>query len=61
MTYLDVAIPGVIGVWLLAWPRSVFYGSRQRPTAAKIRLLRGIGLALVVVAVIYLLIKISRH
>lgn len=58
MSFIDVAIPGIIGFVLLMWPQSMFVGSRATPDPQKLRLLRRIGVALLVVAVIYLVIRL---
>ncbi len=59
MSFIDVAIPGIIGLLLLVWPQSMFLGARVSPDAKKIRLLRGIGILLLLVAVGYLVIKLT--
>ena len=59
MSFVDVAIPGIIGLLLLVWPQSVFYGSRVTPDETKIRRLRGIGVVLLLVAAGYLVLKIA--
>jgi hypothetical protein len=58
--YIDVVIPGVIGLLLLAWPRSVFLGSRVEPDAKKLRLIRKAGIALVLIAAGYAAIGSTR-
>jgi VIT1/CCC1 family predicted Fe2+/Mn2+ transporter len=58
MSYIDVAIPAIIGLVALVWPRLMFYGSRATPDEKKIRILRGVGVALIVAALIYLGIKL---
>jgi hypothetical protein len=60
MSYIDALIPGIIGLWLLIWPKSAFYGSRVSPDDLKIRRLRVIGFLALVIAGIYLLIKMGR-
>jgi hypothetical protein len=55
--YIDVAIPGVIGLLLLAWPRSAFLGSQVEPDAKKLRLIRKAGIALVLIAAGYVAIR----
>lgn len=57
MGYIDVAIPGVIGLLLLAWPGSVFLGSQVEPDAKKLGVIRKVGIALVVIAAGYLAIR----
>jgi hypothetical protein len=32
MSYIDVAIPGIIGIFLLICPQSMFLGSRAIPS-----------------------------
>ena len=59
MSYIDVAIPGVIGFVALVWPEVMFAGSSATPDAKKIRLIRGAGVALLVAAAIYLLVKLA--
>jgi hypothetical protein len=58
MSYIDVAIPAIIGLVALVRPQLMFYGSRATPDEKKIRLLRGVGVALIVAALIYLGIKL---
>ena len=58
MSFIDVAIPGVIGLVLVIWPKSVFIGAKVRPDAKKIRLLRGAGALLLFVAAIYLAMRL---
>jgi len=57
MSYIDVTIPGVIGLLLAAWPRAMFLGSRVTPDLGKLGLIRKAGIALVLVATGYLTIK----
>lgn len=52
MSFIDVAIPAIIGLALLIWPQ-VF---NRDP--GKLRLMRGIGAVLLVVAAIYLAVKL---
>lgn len=52
------SMPGVFGLWMLLWPRSLFMGSKEPPDEAKVRKLRGSGAVLVVVAVCYLAVKL---
>ncbi len=59
MSFIDVAIPAIIGVVALVWPRVMFYGSRAAPDDRKIRLIRGAGWALLAAAIIYLGIKLA--
>lgn len=59
MSYIDVAIPAIIGFVALAWPNAMFYGSRATPDEKKLRLIRGGGVALLAAAAIYLVVKIA--
>lgn len=59
MSFIDVAIPVIAGFVLLVWPNVVFYGSRATVDEKKIRLMRGIGAVLLVVAIIYLGIRLA--
>jgi len=59
MTYIDLLIPGVAGLLLLVWPQAMFMGSRVKPDAKKIGLLRGLGAVLLLVALIYLVVKLG--
>lgn len=59
MSFIDVAIPGIIGLVLLVWPQSMFAGARVSPDPKKIRLLRNAGALLLVVAAVYLLIRLA--
>jgi hypothetical protein len=56
MSFIDVAIPG--GLVAPVWPQLMFCGSRASPDEKKIRLVRIIGVVLLVVAAIYLVIKL---
>jgi hypothetical protein len=58
MSFIDVAIPGIIGSVLLIWPQLMFVGSRVTPDPKKIRLIRSMGMVLLLVAAIYLVIKL---
>jgi VIT1/CCC1 family predicted Fe2+/Mn2+ transporter len=58
MSYIDVVIPAIIGLVALVRPQLMFYGSRATPDEKKIRILRGVGVALIVAALIYLGIKL---
>jgi hypothetical protein len=58
MSFIDVAIPGIVGLVALVWPQLMFYGSRATADEKKIRLIRIIGVVLLVVAAIYLVIKL---
>jgi hypothetical protein len=59
MSFIDVAIPAVIGLVALVWPNAMFAGSSATPDAKKIRLIRGVGVALLVAAAIYLVVKLA--
>jgi hypothetical protein len=59
MSFIDVAIPGIIGLVLLIWPQSMFVGVQVSPDAKKIRLLRGAGALLLLVAAVYLAIRLA--
>jgi ABC-type cobalamin transport system permease subunit len=59
MSFIDVAIPGVIGFVALVCPEVMFAGSSATPDAKKIRLIRGGGVALLVAAAVYLIIKLA--
>jgi len=59
MSYIDVALPAIIGLVALIRPQVMFYGSRATPDPSKIRILRGVGAALLIAALIYLGIKIA--
>jgi hypothetical protein len=59
MSFVDVAIPGVIGLVLVIRPQLAFVGSRVPPDPKRIRLLRRIGVLLLVVALIYLFIRLA--
>jgi hypothetical protein len=54
MSYIDVAIPAIIGAVALVWPQALFYGGRATPDEKKIRLIRRAAMALLVVAIIFL-------
>jgi len=58
MSWIDVAIPGVIGLLLSLWPRAVFVGSRAEPTEQKLRFLKRSGMLLLFVAALFLAIKV---
>jgi hypothetical protein len=59
MSFIDVAIPAIIGLVALVRPQIMFYGSRVTPTEMKIRLIRGVGVILLAAALIYLGIKFA--
>jgi len=59
MSFIDVAIPAVIGLVALVRPQIMFYGSRAIPNENKIRLIRAAGVILLAAALIYLGIKLT--
>ena len=59
MSFIDVAIPAIIGLVALVRPQIMFYGSRVTPNEKKIRLIRGVGVILLAAALIYLGIKFA--
>jgi hypothetical protein len=59
MSFIDVAIPAVIGLVALVWPHAMCYGSRTTPDEKKIRLIRGAGIILLLAAAVYLVIKLA--
>src|SRR5262245_35806180 len=59
MSYIDVAIPAIIGLVALVRPQLMFYGSRATPDEKKIRMLRWVRVVLLLAAQIYLCIKLA--
>jgi len=59
MSFIDVAIPAIIGLVALVRPQIMFYGSRVTPNEMKICLIRGVGVILLAAALIYLGIKFA--
>jgi hypothetical protein len=59
MSFIDVAIPAIIGLVALVRPQIMFYGSGVTPNEKKIRLIRGAGVVLLAAALIYLGIKLA--
>lgn len=59
MSFIDVAIPGIIGLIVTLWPQSMFWGSRVTPDPQKIRLVRLGGSVLLVVALIFMIIRLA--
>ena len=58
MSFIEVAIPAIIGFVVLLWPKVLFLGSRATPTDQKLRWIRYAGIALLFVAALYLVIKL---
>ena len=59
MSFIDVAIPAIIALVALIRPQVMLYGSRATPNEKTIRLIRGAGMVLLAVALIYLGIKLA--
>lgn len=59
MSIIDVAIPGIIGVVLCLWPQSMFIGSKLVHGPKEIRVLRIMGVVLVLMAGLFLLGKLA--
>ncbi|HEY0662149.1 MAG TPA: hypothetical protein VGD21_12620 [Lysobacter sp.] len=59
MSFIDVAIPGIVGFVLLVWPQAMFAGSKANPDAGKLRTMRIAGALLLVAAAIYLVVKLA--
>lgn len=57
MSYIDVAIPAIAGILALVRPEMFL---RKAPDMRKLRLIRLIGVALLVVAALYLAIRLAR-
>lgn len=57
MSFIDVAIPAIIGIVVLLWPKVLFVGSRATATEQKLRWIRYAGIALLSVAAVYLVIQ----
>jgi len=53
LSVIDIAIPAVVGLLLVARPRFVFLGSKVTPDAKKIRLMRVFGAVLLVIAALF--------
>ncbi len=60
MSWIDIAIPGLVGLVLIIWPQSMFFGARVSPNEKRIRLLKQCGVGLLLVAALFLLIKLVR-
>ena len=58
MSWIDVAIPGIIGLVVFLWPQAIFLGSRVVPTEQKLRFLRRSGVLLLLVAALFFVIKL---
>ena len=59
MSFIDVAIPGIVGFVLLVWPQAMFAGSKVSPDAGKIRTMRIVGALLLVAAALYFGVKVA--
>ena len=59
MSLIDIAIPALFGLLLIAWPRFVFLGSKATPDAKKIRLMRVFGLVLLGIAALFQGIRLA--
>ena len=59
MSFVDVAIPTIIGLVALVRPQIMVSGNRATPDEKKIRIIRGVGLILLAAALIYLCIKLA--
>ena len=59
MLFINVVIPGIIGLVLLLWPQSIFTGSRAIPDQKEIWLLRCMGVVLASVAVVNVVSKLA--
>ena len=59
MSWIEVAIPTIIGLILSLRPKMMFVGSRVAPTEQKLRLLRRLGMLLLLVAALFLMIKLA--
>lgn len=57
MSYIDVLIPGIIGVLLLSSPRLFTKAEGEKFEQAKAKL-RTIGFVLIGVAILYLVVKV---
>jgi uncharacterized protein YjeT (DUF2065 family) len=60
MSYIDVLIPGVIGLLLLTSPRLFTKAEGEKFESTKIKL-RNIGFLLIGVAILYLIVKILQR
>ena len=57
MSYIDVLIPGVIGVLLVTSPRLFTKAEGEKYEQTKVKL-RNVGFLLIGVAILYLLVKV---
>ena len=60
MSFIDVAIPGIIGIIAFVWPTLMFLGSRATPSEKKIRVIRYVGVFLLLVAAFDLVAKFAK-
>jgi len=58
MSWIDISIPGVVGLILMIWPQSMFIGAKVEPDAKRIRLLKKCGIGLVAIAGVFLIVKL---
>jgi len=58
MSWIDIAIPGVVGLILIFRPESMFIGAKVEPDAKRIRLLKKCGVGLVAIAGIFLIVTL---
>jgi len=58
MSWIDIAIPGVVGFILMIWPASMFIGAKVEPDEKRIRLLKKCGIALLAIAGVFLIVKL---
>lgn len=58
MSFIDVALPAIIGLVALVQPQIMFYGSCATLNEKKTHLVRGVGVVLLAAALIYLGIKL---
>jgi len=58
MSWIDIAIPGVVGLILMLWPQSMFVGAKVEPDKKRIRLLKKCGVGLLVIAGAFLIVKL---
>jgi len=58
MSWIDIAIPGVVGLILMIWPQSMFIGAKVEPDEKRIRLLKKCGVGLLCIAGVFLIVKL---